>query len=233
MSYRSLRGWVAVLASLGVLLAACGSDDEVPSSEALAEQLLTVDDLAGSWDVEYSGPLTDEMRADAGAIDMCDEAESIVAPLSAGRESSGDWQADWQEAVHALDYQMVVFTGPLDRADDQTVSLIEALYAGDQAETIYTALSEGYRRCLDIPAPPEEELEAYELDLPEVGDERFGWVLRMGETDRWDVRWVIVRDGSVVIAIEEHEILSGENILSDQEIADIVGAAAGKVASAT
>ncbi|MDH4112330.1 MAG: hypothetical protein OEV60_06535 [Actinomycetota bacterium] len=82
-----------------------------------------------------------------------------------------------------------------------------------------------------MPAPPEEgQIEAYEFDLPDVGDERFGWVLRMGDTDRWDVRWVIVRDGPVLIALEEHEILSGENILSDQEIADIVQAAAAKVA---
>lgn len=99
----------------------------------------------------------------------------------------------------------------------------------DEIETIYTALSEGYRRCLSVPPPADEVVTGDELTLPDVGDERFGWVLRMGDRDRWDIRWVIVRDGAVLMNITENEILSGENILTDQQIADIIGVAAEKL----
>lgn len=222
--------WVAVT-MVGLLLASCGVADAAPSSEELAEALLEVDDLGSGWVVEYAGPMTDEMRADPGGIDMCPEAESIVAPLSAGRQSTGDWQADWAAAVIALDWQIAVFTLPVERADAEPVSLLQMVTSGDpdEIQTIYTALSEGYRLCLSTPPPPDEAAAAAELALPEVGNERFGWVLRMGDEDRWDIRWTIVRDGAVLMSITENEILSGENVLTDQQIAGIVEMAADRL----
>lgn len=222
--------WVAV-AMVAVLLAACGGSDAIPTPEELVESLLTVEDLGPGWQVEYSGPMTDEMRADPGAIDMCAEAESIVAPISAGRQSTGGWQADWQAALTSLDWHVAVFTLPVDREDAQPVSLGQGIVTGDpdQIEAIYTALSEGYRRCLSIPPPADEHVTAAELALPDIGSERFGWVLRMGDEDRWDIRWIILRNGPVLMTITENEIITGDNILSDQQIADIMQTAGGKL----
>lgn len=221
--------WAVLVAML--VLASCAGADAAPTPGELAQSLLTVDDLGPGWQMEYSGPLTDEQRADPGGIDMCPEAASLVAPITAGRPSSGDWQADWQGALASLDWQVAAFTLPVDRGDAEPASLFQALVTGDpdEIEAIYTALSEGYRLCLSIPPPPDDTASAAELALHDVGSERFGWVLRMGEEDRWDIRWIILRDGPVLMNIAENEIFSGTNILSDQEIIGIVDAAAGKI----
>lgn len=114
--------WVAVAMAV-LLLASCSGSDATPTSEELAGSLLTAEDLGPGWQVDYSGPITDEMRADPGGIDMCPEAESIVAPMSADIPSTGDWQADWRAALIALDWQIVALTLPVDRDDAQPVSL--------------------------------------------------------------------------------------------------------------
>ncbi|MDH3248196.1 MAG: hypothetical protein OEQ47_04510 [Acidimicrobiia bacterium] len=158
-----------------------------------------------------------------------------MAPIGAGREPSGDWNADWQGALHELNWHMAVFALPTTRSDVGSVSLTEGLVTGDLEEvsSIYAALSGGYRLCLELAdEQPQPGHDVEELALPQVGDERFGWKLSLGdERDRWDIRWILVRDGAVLVAIEENEVLTGENLLSDEQVVEIVEKACAKLSS--
>lgn len=111
---------------------------------------------------------------------MCPEAEGVVAPIGAVREPCGDWNADWQRALHELNWQMAVFALPTTRSDVGPVSLTEGLVSG--------------------------ELEAQH-------GRRAGPL---------GIRWISVSDGAVLVAIEENEVLTGENLLSDEQVVEIV-----------
>ena len=225
------RWFLAATAALmmPIVAAGCGSDDATITPEALQSALLTPADLEGEWSVEYAGPMTDEMREAGGGFDLCDEAAGIVAPVIS--EPGATWQDQLNATLASLDWQVTALTLPSGRDDAEPVSLTELLVTGDrtQIESVYTALAEGFRRCLAAPASDDAHGEAWELNLPEMGDERFGFVLSLGDEDGWDMRYVFVRDGDVLMLLVENEVLSGENLLSEEDVAAIAATGAAKL----
>lgn len=234
------RVWrLVIVAALAAALAlpACGDDDggeSVPTAEQLAESLLVVEDLDGDWtedfvetpgcpspddcDEPFEGVITDDMRADLGGLDLCPEAgEEAVAAA-----------AELPEQVLAIRS----FTLEVDRPDVDSVNVSESLLADEPAAAadLFEVLTAGVRTCLANPPTPEDPATGRELELPEIGDDRFGFLLRLGDDrDRWDIRSVLVLDGPTIVAIAVNEVLSTENILSDDDVASIVSAAVDKL----
>ncbi|MGE5209683.1 MAG: hypothetical protein ACM3MM_00375 [Acidobacteriota bacterium] len=231
-------GHIVIAGVLMAALVACADDatDEAATPLELAEVLLTADDLGEGWaesfidgscaspeDCEYDGVVTAEMRADlqesqwplGGLLEECAATRLTLAelPLMAGAP----------QALRAMEKEFV--------AEQNPATIDEALLAGDEAQLIeeFGALTSMIRECLAEPAPPEEQVEARELALPTLGDERFGFVLQIGSGDRWDIRAVMVRVGSTLIVLSENEFPSGESWLSDDEFVAIAQQAVDKL----
>lgn len=231
-------GHLVVAGVLMATLAACADDSggEAATPQELAEVLLTANDLGEGWtesfidgscasteDCEYDGVVTAEMRADlqesqwplGGLLEECAATRLTLAdlPLMAGAP----------QAMRAMEKEFV--------ADQNPATIDEALLAGDGAQLSeeFGALTSMIRECLAEPAPPEEQVEARELVLPALGDERFGFVLQIGSEERWDIRAVMVRLGSTLLVLSENEFPTGESWMSDDEFVGIAQQAVDKL----
>jgi hypothetical protein len=227
-----------IVAGLLLAVVGCGDDDggsTIPTTDDLVNSLLTTDDLGVGWREEFvetqgcrspedcpepfDGVITDEMREDMGGIDMCPEAGDEA--VAAGAGLTDKWQVTR------------AFTLEVDNPEQNSVSLAESLLVGEVQEitSLFDVLKEGFRICLDVP-PPDDEVHIgdRELALPDLGDDRFGFLLSLGdEENRWDIRAVLVRSGGTVLALAENEILSGDSALTDEDLTAISVTAADKL----
>lgn len=229
---------IVVLTMLLLSVVGCGDDDSeatIPTAENLVDSLLTTDDLGATWREDFvetagcsspedcqepfDGVITDEMRQDMGGIDMCPEAGDEAVTAAAGL-------ADRWQVVRS-------FTLDVNDPDQDSANLAENLMAGDVDEItdLFEVLRDGFLTCIEVPPPDDEtHIEARELALPELGDDRFGFLLSLGdEEDRWDIRAVLVRSGGVILALGENEILSGDPALTDDDLAAIAATATDKL----
>ena len=198
------------------------ASDEPPTVEELAEGLLTAEDLGDGWvstmPSGFDGVMTDEMRAEGGDPDLCEEA--------------GDEAAAAMASIAASMTVVASFDLTVDGDDVGSVNITELAFAEnpDLVADLSRTVFEGYRTCLAVgPDPDEAVLEARELDLPEIGDDR-GFLLSLGdEQDRWDMRTVMVADEPIFVSIAVNEILSDEPVVSDAELTDIVTTAVDKL----
>lgn len=162
-----------------------GTVEAVPDPEELAAMLVSEADLDGGWEVNPWGlPATDR-----GSIRM---GESKFAALACD-----DAPEEFRTAQEALRWQAFVH---LDMETDGA-SIEELLWADEPgaAASLYTVLEDGLEACIGksgrigTPEP---------LTVPDVGDERTGVVIRIGEpgNERSITYGVLVRDGPVLMS---------------------------------
>jgi hypothetical protein len=198
---------VAILVSVVVAFVGCSDDSndsavstesspsvtseavgQVPDPEQLAAMLVSEADLDDDWAVNPWGlPPTD-----SGSIGF---GESKFAALVCD-----DAPEEFRAAVEALNWQAIVH---LDKETDGA-SVEELLWADepDAAASLYSVLEEGLDACMGKPGRGIGTTEP--LTVPEVGDERTGVVIRIGEpgNERSTTYWVLLRDGSVLMSAQ-------------------------------
>jgi hypothetical protein len=247
--------WGAVVAVVLVLAACAGGETEtarpsgawpegsIPTAEQLASTLITEADLEGQWTVNvppdaeaaFSGVVPEDKRQMLPRLQLCDEA-----------------RAEAREAVESLQWQAfrqldMTPADPIDMAaEDDSGHMIfaqEFLLAGDPAEieATFALVREGMQACLgDQPIDEGGEVMLSEpLDLPAVGEDRFGELdtVTQGPPEdpdwsTWNLNNAFVRDGPVLMWVDVTEIVAGEGVepeMSRAEIDAIITTAAAKV----
>jgi hypothetical protein len=228
-----VRSLGALVSAAVLLLGACATDDAtttspatsptpawsqevVPTPEQLASVLATEDDFDGEWTVNVppdaadgvSGVVPPEQQEMLPRLDLCDRAsEESIAAVKALR-----WQAFRQLDMTEDD--------PVDfAAGDMSghMNFVQEFLLADepsQVESTFTALRDGSQACLgEIPAGEEGPGKVEQMNIPAVGDDRYGELLTMEEAGggaQWRLHQVFVRDGSVLMFIDVAEIVAGE-----------------------
>lgn len=220
--------WVHTLAAASLVLAgsACGDDETaVPTTDDLVDRAVTVEDLGADWQSSpESEPqvVTDEARADLATLDLCPDASEDDQEFAAGLE--------WQVGSGAG------FVG--DTVGTFTPALIEVLLADepDEVTDIFETLRDGMTMCVpgEVSLPDAGNFTVTALEVPEVGEDRFGvWYQQTDQpegNDRWDIRHVLVRDGAVLMWLSEIEINpTSETIVDQSTFDDVVVAAASQL----
>lgn len=220
--------WIHTLAAVSLVLggSACGDDDTaVPTADELADRAVTVEDLGAAWQSSpESEPqvINDETRADLATLDLCPDASEDDQQLATGLE--------WQVASGAG------FVG--DTEGTFTPALIEVLLA-DEPDTVtdtFETLREAMTMCVpgEVSLPDSGNFMVTALEVPEVGEDRFGvWYQQTDQpegNDRWNTRHVLVRDGAVLMWVSEIEINpTSETIVDHATFDDAVVAAASQL----
>ena len=198
------------LATAGLLVGvvACGSDEvDVPTADELVEQLVGVDTYDGDWSVNVPddapegaerGVVTDEMQELLPRLELCDEA---------GAEARAAVQDLRWMAFRQIDLDVDDPIRPPDDRSGHMIFVQEFLMSGepDDVEATFELVRDGMEACLgEIPADEEGPGLAEEMELPDVGDDRYGTLLTMNEAGDW-AEWrlhnVLVRDGSVLVSM--------------------------------
>lgn len=239
-----LRSAMLVAAVTTLLLAACGSDQDssppgdspsagwsagtVPSAEQLASVLVTVDDLEGDW-TSWEGPdasptgvpgvVPEDQRGNLPRLEFCDKASD--ASVRAAEEL--DWSA----------FRQLNLSTP-DSPRDHQVFVQEFLTAADPAETAatYVALRDGITACAGATTeyPDGEVGTSATLRVPTLGDAAVATREIVKEpsprgTGIWDLRYVMVRDGPVLMSVQLGEVTVGdevETLINGQVLDDIL-----------
>jgi hypothetical protein len=239
-----------------LVLAACAGGTEtaqpsaawpegsIPTAEQLASALITAADLEGQWTVNVppdaeaaiAGVVPEDKREMLPQLGLCDEAS-----------------AEAREAVESLQWQAfrpldMTPADPIDMAaGDESGHMIfaqEFLLAGDpgEIEATFALVREGMQACMGDQPVGEggETILSEPLDLPAVGEDRFGELdtVSQGPPDdpdwsTWYLNNAFVRDGPVLIWVNVAEISAGDGVgneLSRSEIDAIITTAAAKVA---
>lgn len=238
MTARATRLIVAV--SVALAGSACGSADDVdavPAPGELAERLLAPGDLDGGWsvavfpdgDVDTSGVVTDAMQELLPEFALCPEAGEDAR--AATREL--EWDAFMQLELATDD--------PIDPPDDRTGRMIflqQYLAAADPADTraMFDALGEGATACLGDVAPGDEGPGSVEpMDVPDLGDDRFGVLMTVEEAGgwaEWRLHQVVVREGPVLVILVVTDIRAGDDVepyFTVDDIGDIARTAVAKL----
>lgn len=228
---------VSVMVSIVSALVSCGGDDAVPTAEELSASVVMVDDFEGEWtlfagpeddqQLDPSGILTDEQRDLVPSFELCDRASDEARSVADSLRPLVFRQMDL-----AVDDEI---DPPFDRTGHM-IFMQQFLYAGDSDEMAesFDLLRAGTTQCLgEIPAGEEGPGLAQELDVPEVGDERFGVLITIGEAGgwaEWHIREVVVRDGPVLMQFVLVDIRAGvEPYFTTEDFGDMVKTAAAKL----
>ena len=139
-------------------------------------------------------------------IELCDEASEDA------RAAADDLR--WM-AFRQLD---LTVDDPIEPPDDRSGHMVfvhEYMLSGepDEIEATFELLREGQQACLgEIEAGEEGPGMAEEMELPDVGDDRYGVLVTVAEAGDW-AEWrfhtALVRDGSVLIQIVVTDIRAG------------------------
>ena len=203
--------WLRWLAVAGLIVGgvACGGGDDevvVPTAADLAEDLIDVDTFDGDWTVNVppgvedaeSGIVTDEMQEMLPSLDLCDEATDA----SRAAAESVEWMAFRQ-----IDLQV---DDPIEPPDDRSGNMVfvqEFLIAGEpsEIEELFELLRDGTEACLgEIPAGEEGPGVSEEIELPDIGDDRFGALnvfTEAGDWAEWRIHGGLIRDTTVLAMI--------------------------------
>jgi putative hemolysin len=218
------RPIAAAILVTSLMSSGCGEDDTVPTADDLVERAMTADALGAPWqaapDAEPQIIGADD-RADLATLDLCPDASE-----------------DDRTRAGSIPWQVASAVGTPPTGDAAFApSLIQTLISDepDDIEDLFELLRDGMTSCVPGTTllPDGGEFEVSLLDLPPVGDDRFGVHLRQIDqpegNDRWDIRQVIVRDGPVLMWLSEVEI----NTTSDPVVdtATLEGAVVAAVAA--
>jgi hypothetical protein len=230
MSHRA-SAWIAIAAA--IVLAGCGGGgtpvDNGPSAKALAADLVVADDLGAGWTVfeppeGYGGPgvVTEETRKTLPRMDFCDKASSTSRKTATGLP----WEAFTQHHYA---------TG-----SDQHLVFMQEFLLSDKASDVrrtFDLLAAGIRACEGdrSVSPDGETITQGALDLPTLGQDRTGFrdtVAEPGDNPTmWDLRSVLVRDGTVLVGITIAEIVPPgvPKVISDDQAAALMTTVVDKV----
>ncbi len=212
--------WIRTIAaaSLAVGGFACGGGDDdtaVPTADELVDRAVTAEDLGSDWaSPPGSAPeiVTDDTRDDLATLDLCPDA-----PKSDQKRAA---ELEWQVASGAG------FVGATDSdiAGAFAPALTGVLLADDPdaVTDTFEMLRDGMTSCVpgEMFLPDGGDFTVTALDVSAVGDDRFGvWYQQTDQpdgSDRWDIRHVLVRDGSVLMWLSEIEINPTSDTIVDQ-----------------
>ena len=197
---------MAIAAAIAVT--ACGGGtpvDNGPSAKALAAKLVAASDLGTGWTVYdppegYGGPgvVTEKSRKTIPRMDFCDKASAASRKTATGLP----WKAFTQHHFATGSDRHLVFLQEFLLSDK----------AGDVRRT-FDLLTEGIQACEGdrSVSPDGETITQSALDLPALGQDRIGFrdtIAEPGDNPTmWDLRSVLVRDGTVLIGITIAEIV--------------------------
>lgn len=234
----------AILGSLGLLLAlgvsGCSDDDgsdAVPTPEELAAGLLAPNDLEGDWSVtvfpdgdgpvDTSGVVTEEMQDMLPGFALCPDA-------------SEEEQATASELAWDAFMQLELDTGdsiqpPGDRTGHM-IFLQQYVAATDTASatTTFARLRNGSGACLGEFEADEEGPGLVEtMDVPDLGDDRFGVLMTVEEAGgwaEWRLHHVVVRDGAVLMILVVTDIRAdAEPYFTTDDVGEIARTAIDKL----
>jgi putative hemolysin len=235
-AFLAIGGATMVLAA-----SACGDGDDaapVATPDELAASLLSPGDLEGAWsvtvpdddvDIDLSGVVTEEMRDLMPGFELCPDASEAAQSAATGLE----WDAFMQLELTTDD--------PIQPPDDRTGHMIflqEFLLATDTDDTAATfdLLRDGIEACLgDIEADEEGPGYAEAMEVPELGDDRYGVLTTVDEAGgwaEWRLHQVIVRDGSALMSLVVTDIRAGDDVepyFTIDAVGDIARTAVGKL----
>ena len=228
---------VPMIAVAFTALVSCGGDESIPTAQKLSESLIALDDFDGEWalfagpeddqQLDPSGILTDEQRELVPSFDLCDrasdEAKNVAETLQPIVFRQMDLAVD-----DAID-------PPFDRTGHM-VFVQQFLYAGepDEIEESFDLVRSGMVECLgEMPAGEEGPGFAEDLEVPEVGDDRLGVLITMGEAGgwaEWRIHGVFMRDGPVLMNFVVVDIRADDDpYFTTEEFGDMVRTAAAKL----
>lgn len=218
MSRRAIAG-IAVAAA--IVVTGCGGGgtpvDNGPSAKALATKLVVASDLGTGWTVfdppeGYGGPgvVTEKTRKTLPRMDFCDKASAASRKAA----TSLPWEAFTQQHYATGSDRHLVFVQEFLLSDK----------AGDVRRT-FDLLASGIRACEGdrSVSPDGETITQGTLDLPALGQDRTGFrdtVAEPGDNPTtWDLRSVLVRDGTVLVGITIAEIVPPDvpKVVSDDK----------------
>ncbi|HEY5663285.1 MAG TPA: hypothetical protein VIS05_04535 [Ilumatobacter sp.] len=196
----------------------CGGDTggRVPTAEDLAGALVEPGDLAGDWTVLVapdgtvaSGVVTDDQQQLLPRIEFCDAAgaASRAAAATVRWDAFAQLDLDVDDPIEAPDRRgHLVFVQEFLLADRP-----------DRVESRFDAFRDGFAACLgEIAADLEGPGVATAMEVPAVGDDRYGVLTTIHEAGGVDAEWrlhsTIVRVGAVLVGITVVEIRSGTGV---------------------
>lgn len=230
MSQRSRIRIVALAATLLMGSVGCSSSSESPdtvlSTQALADGLLTADDLEGEWtlntgpqgaDFSTSGIIDDTNRDKLPQVELCDAASQESRDVL----KSIEWKA-FRQVDKTVDDPI---KPPKDR-EGHMVFVQEWVTSGDsdELEALFSDVSSALTECLgDIPAGEEGPGKITEADIEPVGDQRVAALAKFeeaGGVGTWNIYSSFVRYGTVLIAVTAVDIVLGDLPL-ELELSDL------------
>ena len=227
----------SMMFGLGVF-ASCGGEEATPTAEDLSRMLLTESDLEGEWVlfngpqggdemVDPSGILTDQQRELVPSFDFCDKASDGAKEIA--------------EVLRPQVFRQLDLTTddeidpPFDRSGHM-IFVQQFLYADDPDEITesFDLVREGTTACFGIiPADEEGPGFAEELEVPSVGDDRFGALITIEEAGgwaEWHIQEVMFRQGAVLMRLVLIDIRAGDDpYFTTEEFGDLVKTAAAKL----
>ena len=247
MARHAFEVCVAVIAA-AVVINGCGDDDidtTLPTAEQMASTLVTADDFDGDWTVNeppdasaafLSGVVSDDERDRLLQLDLCDKAG---AESSTAAESLR-WQAFRQLDLTVEDPIELTVADPTESPDrtGQVVFVQEFLTSAepDQIETTFELIRDGMQACLgDYPADQGGPGTVETVTIPDVGDDRSGFVISVGEagaTEEVRLYNVLVRRGPVLMLMVVADVTAGEGVeplLSIDDIGELIQTAVDKL----
>jgi hypothetical protein len=216
----------ATAAAAALLVTACGGGgtpaDAGPTARQLAASLVGAGDLGTGWTVftppeGYGsvGVVTGKNKGLVPRMDLCDKASAASRKAA----TSLDWEAFTQHHYATGSERHPVF--------------VQEFLLSDRASEVrrtFDLLAAGIRACEgDRSVTPDgETVTEGPLDLPALGQDRTGsrvTVLEPGaDPTTWDVRSVLVRDGTVLIGITLAEIVPPgvQKVVSDDQATSLI-----------
>ena len=209
------------------------SSGTVPTPEQLASVLVAPEDLDGDWSVkmpevegtEAPGVVPEEQRGNLPRIRFCKAASAGAKDAAASLE----WEAFMQLGLASPDPRnSQVFTQEFLLADEPT-----------EVESLFESLRGGMEACAGRKTeyPDGETGRIDELPVPALGEAAYGTREIVEEASPrgpaiWDLRYVLVRDGAVLMSIQVGDVYVGEDAeprLSDADVDAILTAVAQKL----
>lgn len=226
------------LGVVSVVAQACSGDRSIPSARELSEALVTADDLEGEWAfnpgpqggeaaIDPSGILTDEQRDLLPSFELCDRASDEAKKIASTMRPLVFRQLDLAEEDE--------IDPPFDRTGHM-IFLQEFLYtdASYRLESSFESLRDGMTACFgEMPAGEEGPGFVEALTLPDIGDDRFGALMKIEEAGgwaEWHIQEALVRDGATFMKFVMVDIRAGvEPYFSADDFAGIVQTAVNKL----
>lgn len=216
----------------------CGGDESIPTADDLSGMLLVASELEGEWVlfngpqggdemVDPSGILTEEQRELVPSFDFCDTASDEAKAVA--------------ESLRPFVFRQLDLTTddeidpPFDRSGHM-IFLQQFLYADDPdvITKSFDLVREGTTACFGvIPADEEGPGLAEELEVPDIGDDRFGVLITIEEAGgwaEWHIQEAFVFDGPILMRLVLVDIRAGDDpYFTTEEFGAMVTTAAAKL----